>query len=275
MGRSFATKYGLIRAIMGRSGKETKALGGTNFPGIAEMIYKGTSDLTENQANLLGRTLQIGTLGAAFYALGYFNKNNIKKNEDGSYEVFGQHVGKNLVHVPEYESIISGAETAHRKAEKDESFIKAYLISDAEIAANNPFVNLLKYGAIPKLGMLLGDIANPNKKDVDAVGKASDIMAKKIADMVEPGFMKQTATSLDTKEGKGFYPMGETIKRYPAGEVSDRFWQQFELGIPGLRKNVPTEAQSKDINKIMKDMKGKQFEKPRKEIIEKIKKINY
>jgi hypothetical protein len=275
MGRSFATKYGLIRAIMGRSGKETKALGGTNFPGIAEMIYKGTSDLTENQANLLGRTLQIGTLGAAFYALGYFNKNNIKKNEDGSYEVLGQHVGKNLVHVPEYESIISGAETAHRKAEKDESFIKAYLISDAEIAANNPFVNLLKYGAIPKLGMLLGDIANPNKKDVDAVGKASDIMAKKIADMVEPGLMKQIATSYDTKEGKGFRPMGETIKRYPAGETADRFWQQFELGIPGLRKNVPTEGQSKDINKLMKEMKGAKFEKPRKEIIEKIKKINY
>jgi len=275
MGRSFATKYGLIRAIMGKSGKESEKLGGTSFPGIAEMIYKGTSDLTEDQANMLGRTLQIGTIGAAFYALGYFGKNKIKKNDDGSYEVFGKHISKNLVHVPEYESIISGAETAHRKAEKDESFIKAYLMSDAEMAANNPFINFLKYGAIPQLGMLLGDLATKNKKDVDVVGKSSDIIAKKIADMVEPGMMKQIATSYDTKEGKGFHPMGETVKRYPAGEISDRFWQQFEMGIPGLRKNVPTEAQSKDINKIMKDMKGKQFEKPRKEIVEKIKKINY
>ena len=275
MGRSFATKYGLIRAIMGKSGKESEKLGGTSFPGIAEMIYKGTSDLTEDQANMLGRTLQIGTIGAAFYALGYFGKNKIKKNDDGSYEVFGKHISKNLVHVPEYESIISGAETAHRKAEKDESFIKAYLTADAEMAANNPFINFLKYGALPQLGMLLGDIANPNKKNVDITGKASDIVTKKIADMVEPGLMKQIATSYDTKEGKGFHPMGETVKRYPAGEISDRFWQQFELGIPGLRKNVPTEAQSKDINKIMKDMKGKKFEKPRKEIIENIKKINY
>ena len=281
MGRAFAIKYGLIRAVMGKSETETSGrgkvsgLGGTSFPGIAKMLYKGTEGLTEAQADLLGKALQLGTLGAAFYALGYLNKDKIKKNDDGSYEFFGQHVSKNLVHVPEYESLLSGAETAHRQKEKGESFLKSYIIADAEIAANNPFINLLKYGAIPKLGMLLGDIADPKKKDVDFAGKSADIIAKKVADMVEPGFMKQIATSYDTKEGKGFDPMGETIKRYPAGELSDRFWQQFELGVPGLRKNVPTEAQAADIKKVMKEMKGKQFEESRGKIIKTLKGIKY
>lgn len=255
MGRAFAVKYGLIRAIMGKSETETSGrgkvsgLGGTSFPGIAEMLYKGTQGLTEAQADLLGKALQLGTMGAAFYALGYLNKDKIEKNEDGSYEFFGQHVSKNLVHVPEYESMLSGAETAHRQEKEDESFLESYIVADAEIAANNPFVNLLKYGAIPKLGMLLGDLAYTKKKDSDITGKALDIVTKKISDMVEPGFMKQIATSYDTEEGKGFNPMGETVKRYPAGEFYDRFWQQFALGIPGLRQNVPTEDEAKYINK--------------------------
>jgi hypothetical protein len=255
MGRAFAVKYGLIRAIMGKSETETSGrgkvsgLGGTSFPGIAEMLYKGTQGLTEAQADLLGKALQLGTMGAAFYALGYLNKDKIEKNEDGSYEFFGQHVSKNLVHVPEYESMLSGAETAHRQEKEDESFLESYIIADAEIAANNPFVNLLKYGAIPKLGMLLGDLAYTKKKDSDITGKALDIVTKKISDMVEPGFMKQIATSYDTEEGKGFNPMGETVKRYPAGEFYDRFWQQFALGIPGLRQNVPTKDEAKYINK--------------------------
>jgi hypothetical protein len=269
LGRSFAVKYGLVRALIGKSGKESGKLGGTNFPGIAELAYKGTKDLTETQADLLSRTLQLGTIGASFFALGYFNSKNVEKNEDGSYEVMGKHVPKNLIHIPEYESIISGAETAHKFKESGE-FVKSYLESDMEIVKNNPFISFLQYGAIPRLAGII-----VNKKEDDKVGAASDVVAKKIADMTVPGFSKQIAASFDTKEGKGFRPMGETIKRYPAGEWSDRFWQQFELGLPGLRKNVPTEAQGADIKDIIKDMPGKKYEKQRGKIIEKLKKINY
>lgn len=267
--RSFAVKYGLIRALIGRSGTESGKLGGADFPGIAKLIYKGTSDLTEKQADLFSKTLQLGTIGASFFALGYFNSKNVKKNEDGSYEVMGKHVPKNLIHIPEYESIISGAETAHKFHESGE-YIKSHLEADMEMVKSNPFLTFLQYGAIPRLAGIV-----VNKKEDDKIGKASDAVAKKIADMVVPGFSKQVAASFDTKEGKGFRPMGETIKRYPAGEWSDRFWQQFELGIPGLRKNVPTEAQGADIKDIMKDIPGKKYEKQRAKIIEKIKKINY
>jgi hypothetical protein len=269
LGRAFAVKYGLIRSIIGKSSKEKGKLGGTGFPGIAELAYKGTKDLTENQADLLSRTIQLGTIGASFFALGYFNSKNVKKNEDGSYEVMGKHVPKNLIHIPEYESIISGAETAHKFHETGD-YIKSHLEADMDIAKNNPFLSFLEYGAIRGLGEVM-----LNEKEDDKIGKAADVFAKKIADMTVSGLSKQVASSFDTKEGKGFRPMGETIKRYPAGEWSDRFWQQFELSLPGLRKNVPTENQAADIRDLMKDMPGKKFEKKRGEIIEKIKKINY
>jgi hypothetical protein len=279
VGRAFATKYGIIRSFLGKSETETKGkgklpgLGGTSFPGIAELIFKGTENLTESQAELLGKSLQLGTMGMAFYALGYYAYKEIEKNEDGSYEIMGVHVPKVLVHIPEYESIISGAETAHKKKGKDQSFIKSYIEADAEIAANNPFLNFLQYGASVQLGKLVTDIANPKKKDVDFTDKASDIMAKKIADMVEPGFVKTAATSFDTKEGKGFYPMGEVIKRRPSGETLDRAWEQFELGIPGLRQNVSKEEKAKRINEITKRLRGQKYDSLRGKIIENLKKI--
>lgn len=279
VGRAFATKYGIIRSFLGKSETETKGkgklpgLGGESFPGIAQLIFKGTENLTEAQADLLGKSLQLGTMGMAFYALGYYAYKDIEKNEDGSYEIMGVRVPKVLVHIPEYESIISGAETAHKKKEKDQSFIKSYIEADAEIAANNPFLNLLQYGASFQLGKLVTDIANPRKKDVDFTGKASDIMAKKIADMVEPGLVKTAATSFDTKEGKGFYPMGEVIKRRPSGETLDRAWEQFELGIPGLRQNVSKEEKAKRINEITKRLRGQKYDSLRGKIIENLKKI--
>jgi hypothetical protein len=264
---------------LGKSETETKGkgklpgLGGESYPGIAQLIFKGTENLTEAQADLLGKSLQLGTMGMAFYALGYYAYKDIEKNEDGSYEIMGVHVPKVLVHIPEYESIISGAETAHKKKEKDQSFIKSYIEADAEIAANNPFLNFLQYGASVQLGKLVTDIANPKKKDVDFTDKASDIMAKKIADMVEPGLIKTAATSFDTKEGKGFYPMGEVIKRRPSGETLDRAWEQFELGIPGLRQNVSKEEKAKRINEITKRLRGQKYDSLRGKIIENLKKI--
>ena len=253
VGRGFAVKYGLIRAIIGRSEVESRVGGENSFPGIAKLLYKGSEGLTEKQADLLGRSIQLGTMGAAFVALGYFNRKNITKNDDGSYEIFGNHIPKNLVHIPEYESIFSGAEMGNEH-DGGESFIKSYVNSDLEMIANNPFSTFLQYGATPKLAGLIGSIAKAKaqgKEMPDVIGKASDIISKKISDMTVPGFVKQTAASYDTEEGKGFHPTSPTIKRYPSGEAGERFWQNFEMSIPGLRKNVATEKKSKDINELV------------------------
>lgn len=231
MSRAFATKYGLISALIGK-GKDT-------MPSVLRLIYHGTQDLTEEQANLLGKTLTLGTIGASFFALGYMNRKNITVNKDGSIQFYGQHLSKNLVHSPEYESLFSGAETANRfekqgKQPKDMTkWIESYVLSDADIAAKNPFANMLQYG-------FTGHIASAllSKKDDNRWQMIQKAITKKVADMAIPGFSKQAAGWIDTKT-PGFHPMDNPIQRTPKGNWLEKFWETLELGIPGLRSNVP------------------------------------
>lgn len=274
VGRAFATKYGLFRAVIGKSGKETGTIGGTAFPGIAELIFKGTKNLNESQANLLGRTLQMGTLGAAFALIGIYNYDKIHKNEDGSYEIFGKHISKYLMHIAELESVISAAETAKKYKEDDQSLAEAWATSDMEMFNNNPFFNFFRYGSIPQLISLSLQAGNPKTQSKADISKVGDIMSKKVADMIVSGALKQTATSLDTEE-PGFHPFGETTKRAPAGEPLDRWMQTFLLGIPFLRENVPTIEKGEQIKGIRKDMKGESLKEARKELVKDLLKDDY
>lgn len=226
VGRAFATKYGLIQAVIGK-GKDT-------MPSIMRLAIQGTKDLTPEQANLLGRTVTLGSMGAAFFMLGYMNKDNIKENEDGSYSLGGMTIDKNLVHSPELESVFSGVHTA-QKFEDEEmddknmyKWIKDFGESDLEIMAKAPFTSMLTYGFLPRAAMSL------NNKDKDKVGEnMENAVFKKISDMATPGFVKQTATALD-KDSEG-----NTVKRKPEGDELERFWQTLELRIPKLREKVP------------------------------------
>jgi hypothetical protein len=67
--------------------------------------------------------------------------------------------------------------------------------------------------------------------------------------------------------------MGEVIKRRPSGETLDRAWEQFELGIPGLRQNVSKEEKAKRINEITKRLQAQKYDSIRGKIIENLKKI--
>lgn len=237
VGRSFATKYGLIKAITG-----SKWYGG-DLPSAFELIFKGTKNLTEDQANLLGKTLTIGTMGAAFFALGYMNRKKVKVNDDGSLDFLGMHISKNLIHSPEFESFFSGSETANKFSEEDNKKVSAWLEdfaqSDWDIAKKNPFANLLTYGFLPNVAITL-----LSKKDSDAKEqKLSTLLAQKIVNMGVPGFVKQPAQWMDTQE-PGIHPMSAPVKRSPQGDMLDKFWQTFELAIPGLRKNVPESGDS-------------------------------
>ena len=269
IGRTFAYKYGLLRALAGRSEWESKTMGGASFPGLVQIMQKGSEGLTKQQAELLGKSIQVGTMGAAFFGLGYLNRNNIKKNDDGSYEILGTHVPKLLVHSPEYESIISGAETANKYKDSHE-FISSYLSSDWEMVANNPFSNFLQYGAIPRIGVLMAQTASGKTSQDEVFQKLGDIAGEKVSNLAIPGFVKQTATSFDTKEGPGFHPFGTTIKRYPAGSGWDRFKDRIEMSIPGARKNVLNEQKYNVLKEEMQEYSGKEYKKVRPEIKEKI-----
>ena len=263
IGRYFALKYGLIRAIIGKPKWEGEE---NHYPGVAKLLIKGTKDLTEEQADLLGRALTTGSFGAALFALGYISRNQVHKTDDGSAEVFGTHISKNLTHSPELESLFSGADMGEAK-DGDKKFLPAFLENDIEVVSKNPFLQTLQYGFLANTseamlqlvkGKKAGDIDNFKDKMVDAIGK-------KVADMTTPGFIKQPAQWMDTKE-KGVHPMGEPIKRKPNSDnVLERLWQNLEMNLPGLRQNVPVkderDYQSKDsktpIQKKKAEMKKK------------------
>ena len=272
VGRALATQYGLVRLITGRSAIEAKAFGGEAFPGIPEMLMKGTENLTEKQADLIGRTMQLGMIGGAFFVLGYMDRKNIIKNKDGSYEIHGVHVAKNLIHIPEYESILSGA-SAGQKHDGDEDYLNAYAESQFEIVANNPFVSFFQYSAIAKTAMALGEEAQDKEAKNGYVDKFTQIWAKKFADMSTSGILKQVATSYDTSEKPGgFNPFGTIVQRVPSGGTFEKAYQQFVLGIPYFRsKVVQAKFKADIINSLETEMKGNAFKGQRESAIKRIK----
>lgn len=193
-------------------------------------------------------------MGASLFMLGYFVKNQIEENDDGSVQILGVHISKNLIHSPEVESLLSGATTAHERG-KGENWIRAFAESDIDILKKSPFVSMLKYGMFSNMASAL-----LSKKDNSSViDKIQDAVSKKMVDMGIPGFVKQPAGWIDTKES-GIHPMGDPIKRTPQGDWMNRFWQTFELAIPGLRDNVPL---SKSANSQPQKNHSPHIKKPR------------
>jgi len=259
IGRYFLNKYGFLKSMVG-SGKEslgaktplikhlyTNESKPTDFPGLAQIITKGSKDLTTKQAELLGKSLVVGSMGAAFFALGYLNRKNIKKNDDGSVEFFGKHISKNLIHSPEYESMFSGAETG-QKMDGDEGWLTALLESDISEMKNSPFISMFKYGFVPNLA-----VAMMSKDESSVWGKAKKAINQKISNMLIPGALKQPAQWLDTESGK-FSVTEQAVKRKAEDKPGvkgyfNSLMQEMMLGIPGLRNMVPAvEDVIKDYN---------------------------
>lgn len=244
IGRAFAIKYGIIRAIIGKGEREAKVTGGESVPNIFKIISTAGKGLNEDQADLLGKSLTLGTIGASFFAIGYLLRSQIKKNSDDSYEMWGTHISKQLIHSPELEAIFSGANTGNaHDLEKNKNvgeWLENFIESDIETLKKNPFANMLKYGMLPNLvGAMF------SKAPADQVKlKVIDVFSKKLADMTIPGFIKQPAQWMDTDQ-PGMHPMGDVNPRYPSSKDNlQRFWQGIEVNIPGLRENVPIAGQS-------------------------------
>lgn len=235
--RAFAYKYGLIKAIVG-----TDWAGGAT-PSALKLIFKGTKDLTTEQADLLGKAITLGSMGTAFFALGYFNKDKVEMNDDGSAEIFGTHLSRNLIHSPEFESFFAGATTGHEK-DKGHDLIESWVAGDLDIAKKNPFLSMLQYGFLPKVAEAMISKSNEDK----VIDKVQDAVSKKIADMVIPGLVKQPAQWLDTNE-PGLHPTKNYIYRKPQGDFIEKLYQNIELGIPYMRQDVPVGKTSTPSNK--------------------------
>ncbi len=251
VGRAFMTKYGLIQALTG------KKFGYDQYPGIAELMFKGTKELKPEQADLLARAIQQGTIGTSLFVAAYLLHNQIKKKDDKTWEIFGKEVPEKLIHVPEYESILTGAELGDKNKDNTDAFdyISNYVTTEADVLKKMPFSQFVTYGFLPNVIRAFEE----NKKD-KTEQKITDAIARKLFDMMIPGFVKEGA-KVEAKDTKGMY-------RKPEGDLMERFWQRFETYIPFLREKVkeaPIPYQSQEEpHKLQKMPKEKKAEKMKK-----------
>ena len=225
--RYLTSKYGVVLWLTGKEG----------HPGVLRAIYKGTENLSMEQKEWLSRVATQGSIGMTMFALGYLNYENIKHQEDGSYTIFGVNIPSTFLHLPELESIFSGANTRsniskitkHGKSAGPEQWLYETIKTDADIIKKSPFTQMLEYGAIGQvINWLYG---GKNVKELPI----KKIISKKITDIAVPGFIKEIAKREDTKDGS-----------FEWGLSKDNMWQrvpkdwveQLEEPVPVLRKNV-------------------------------------
>ena len=155
--------------------------------------------------------------------------------------MFGAHIPKTLLHIPEVESVLSGAITAHEFDKEDEKtkfeWIKDFVESDKELVKNNPFNNMIQYGAIGQVMTLL----NKKSKDENEI-KAQEILVNKVTSMMIPGAMqelakKQAGGKMDTRE-----PMNNVLSK-----------------IPFASKTVPLKEQKAKLESVNKVFGAKEY----------------
>lgn len=215
----------------------------------AVAIRKGISNLTSEQADYVMRALKKQGIGAAVLALGYFNPQALggyytgKRKEDdlkaGDMVLFGMHVPHWMSHAPLIEMLHIGA-TMRRVRDEGGSLGEATYQAGKGVATQVPFLD------------------QPAKmaKDLGNAESASGYAGGLFRDMTLPPDVQRIARSNDVDEN------GEKIKRKPIG-----FIENYEMGIPKLRQKIRTDEQQKRIKQIESQLKGKEFDGIREEMI--------
>lgn len=193
---------------------------------------------------------------------GYYRRGEKRKKEDvqaGGVRIFGWDLPTWATHIPLIEamqviatSIQVYKDYGDRGKDQDESVAHALFETAGGIAAEIPFYEepIRAAAALehPESGArYLGGLARGFVVPPD-VQRAARIM-----DSVEP-----TTTGRKITEATGFKKV-EAVKRKPEGGFFHRMGQEFELGVPGLRKNV-----SPDDSKVRTEMKAQFTEDIRK-----------
>jgi hypothetical protein len=204
-------------------------------PGAAKLAgayARGIKSLPEHEADAIMRQLKKGSIGAAVMALGYFGADQVggyyqhgeKRDEGdvplGGVRVFGHDVPRYLVHNPLLECLQVGA-TIRR-------------VSEAKHKKSDPETKGLSAGATAAALGLVEEV--PFVRTAVDLGRAAvderardQIVGRTVQSIVVPAAAEFAARHLDDKDAKG-----NPVKRDPKGIL-----QNVEMGIPGLRKNVP------------------------------------
>ena len=214
--RFFLYKYGLLKAVVGTDWAVGDKQG---TKGLISIALKGTEDMTDQQKELLSRSLVYGSYGAALFATGILFKGKVKRNEDGSMDVGDVHLNKTEANIasdaPGAESFLSGALFGQKLKNKTQ-WAKAWVESDIDVAKKMPFNYLLKYGFTSNLCMVL--FQKDKDRALTSVGKAV------IKNIVEPGFYQEAVEYFDP---------------YVNERTPNNTKQAIEKEIPFASRNVP------------------------------------
>jgi predicted nucleic acid-binding Zn-ribbon protein len=195
---------------------------------LAKVWHKGFETLKPEDADLIMRQLKKGSLGSALMALGFLassavggyyqehEKRKLGEPKAGGIKVAGIDVPSWLMHSPAFEAIQMGS-TLRRVAEshtasgEERGLPAGALASLFGVVSETPFVN-----EMTRVGNL--ESAEGRERYLGDLAKAQ----------VEPQLLQQVAAATDSGPAR----------------KPETFAQDLEMGIPGLRQNVPIKVNS-------------------------------
>ncbi len=246
--RTLTYEFGMFKALIG------KPMNQKEYPGLIKLAFKGTKELTTEQAEFLAKNLTKGVFGLSSSILfGYFladHYNTVKqkdkdKPKKGSLNVLGSNIGKTFLHSPFIEGNFVGASIRNEIDNLIKNgakitpmdYVNSLVEAEKDIIKKTPFVQQLQYGYVGQL--LLNKNFNWGVQTT-----------RKVLGMVTPGFVKEIAKYTSDRP--------EFIKTETAEE-------EFYSTFPFLRNKIKTEEQRKEthlFNTFLKLHKAKEEEKP-------------
>jgi hypothetical protein len=246
--RALTYEFGMFKALTG------KPMNQKEYPGLIKLAFKGTKELTTEQAEFLAKNLTKGVFGlSSSVLLGYFLAGHFKtekekdknKPQKGDVNILGANISKTFLHSPIVEGMFAGAYIKNEidKQIKNGSevtamdYVRNSVKAESDLIQKVPFVQQLKYGFVGQ--MIFNKQANTEVQ-----------ITRKALGMITPGFVKEIAKYTSGRP--------EFIKTETAQE-------EFYSTFPFLRDKLPTEEQrkeNKDLKTYLKSHKAKESEKP-------------
>jgi len=205
---------------------------------IIRTLRGSWKDLSEDQADSLMRSLKKGSIGAAMFTIGFTMSNSFggiyrgkQKKEDGDLDIGEMQIGD--VTLPKWVSwspffmMAQFGATARKVMERD-------------ISQGDESGSALTDGIVKSSRGLFGEAPLFNQVDeveraLDSKDFANQLLYPELLSPI-PGIIPTIARQMDKDES------GNIIKRSPSG-----LGEQFEYRIPGLRENVPTAEERKEM----------------------------
>lgn len=209
---------------------------------MAAAYAKGIDSINPGEADAIMSMLKKGLLGAALLLLGFFAKDHIggyyqagQKRDPkdvgfGKVRVFGFDIPSYLIHNPLLETLQIGAtigRVADSKLRQKDSQTQG--IGPGSIAAA---LGLLGEVPFAREAALVGELLDPRSRSSAAGQLAQSVVVPQAVSFVAQHTDKDDA--------------GNPVKRKPQG-----IGQSIEMGIPGLRQNVPAMV---DKDKVVKSI---------------------